>query len=125
MRVNRLATFGTALALILAACSTGASPTPLGSSAPGASSGGAGGSSAIEIKNTAYNPATVTAKVGGKVTWTNNDSVAHTVTLDDNSADSGNLAAGSTFDHTFATAGTFAYHCKIHSSMHGTVTVTP
>ena len=125
MRVNRIATFGTALALILTACSAGASPTPLGSSAPGASSGGATGSSAVEIKNTAYNPATVTAKVGGKVTWTNNDSVAHTVTLDDNSADSGNLAAGSTFDHTFATAGTFAYHCKIHSSMHGTVSVTP
>jgi plastocyanin len=32
---------------------------------------------------------------------------------------------GSTFGHTFATAGTFAYHCKIHSTMHGTVVVTP
>ena len=125
MQVNRIARFATAFALILAACSAGASPTPPGSSAPGASAGVAGGSTAVEIKNTAYNPATVTAKVGGKVTWTNNDSVTHTVTLDDNSADSGDLAAGSTFDHTFATAGTFAYHCKIHSSMHGTVTVTP
>jgi len=123
MRANRIAAFGAALAVILAACSGGASPTPLGSSAPGASSGGAGGSSAVAIKNTAYNPATITAKVGDKVTWTNNDSVTHTVTLDDNSADSGDLAAGATFDHTFASAGTFAYHCKIHSSMHGTVTV--
>ena len=125
MRVDRIARFATAFALILAACSAGASPTPPGSSAPGASSGGAGGSSAVEIKSSTYNPATVTANVGGKVTWTNNDSVTHTVTLDDNSADSGDLAAGSSFDHTFATAGTFAYHCKIHSSMHGTVTVTP
>src|SRR5690349_626613 len=116
MRVNRIAGFATAFVLILAACPAGASPSPVGSSAPGASPGGAGGSSAVEIKNTAYNPATITAKVGDKVTWTNNDSVTHTVTLDDNSADSGDLAAGSTFDHTFATAGTFAYHCKIHSS---------
>jgi plastocyanin len=54
-----------------------------------------------------------------------NEPTAHTVTFDDGSADSGNLAPGSTFDHTFATAGTFAYHCAIHSSMHGTVTVTP
>jgi plastocyanin len=123
MRANRIAALGVALAVILAACSAGASPTPLSSTAPGAASGGAGGSSAVEIKNTAYNPATITAKVGDKVTWTNNDSVTHTVTLDDNSADSGDLAAGATFDHTFTTAGTFAYHCKIHSSMHGTVTV--
>jgi plastocyanin len=125
MRANRIATFGTAITLILAACSGGASPTPLGTTAPGASSGGAGGSSAVEIKNIAFNPAAITVKPGDKVTWTNNDSVTHTVTLDDNSVDSGDLAAGSTFDHAFASAGTFAYHCKIHSSMHGTITVTP
>jgi plastocyanin len=125
MRANRIATFGSALALILAACSAGASPTPLGTTSSGASSSGAGGSTAVEIKNTAFNAATITVKPGDKVTWTNNDSVTHTVTLDDNSVDSGDLAAGSTFDHAFAGAGTFTYHCKIHSSMHGTVTVTP
>jgi plastocyanin len=85
----------------------------------------ASGSSAVEIKNLTYSPATITVKAGTKVTWTNNDTFAHTVTLDDNSVDSGNVAASATFDNTFATAGTFAYHCKIHASMHGTVTVTP
>ena len=38
--------------------------------------------------------------------------------------DSGNVAAGTTFSHTFAAAGTFAFHCNIHSSMKGTITVT-
>jgi plastocyanin len=77
------------------------------------------------MKNIVFNPTSVTVKAGDKVTWTNNDTVAHTVTLDDNSVDSGEVAAGETFANTFATAGTFAYHCKIHSVMHATVTVTP
>ena len=32
---------------------------------------------------------------------------------------SGNIAAGGTFDHTFGTAGTFPYHCTIHAVMTG------
>jgi plastocyanin len=84
----------------------------------------AGGATAVTIKDFAFNPATATATAGSKVTWTNNDTTAHTVTFDDGSADSGNIAPGSTFDHTFATAGTFAYHCTIHSQMKGTVTVS-
>ena len=35
------------------------------------------------------------------------------------------VLSAATFDHAFVAAGTFAYHCKIHASMHGTVTVTP
>jgi plastocyanin len=84
----------------------------------------AGGATPVAIKDFAFNPATTTASAGNKVTWTNSDTTAHTVTFDDGSADSGNLAPGSTFDHTFATAGSFAYHCTIHSQMHGTVTVS-
>lgn len=37
--------------------------------------------------------------------------------------DSGNLPAGSQFAHTFTNTGSFAYRCKIHSGMTGTVTV--
>ena len=109
------------IVLAIAACS-GPSPTPPAAGSAGAS-GGTTGSSAVEIKGLAFNPATITVKTGTTVTWTNNDSTTHTVTLDDNSADSGDVTVGATFDHAFGTAGTFAYHCKIHSSMHGTVTV--
>jgi plastocyanin len=55
------------------------------------------------------------------VTWTNNDSVAHTVTGTDFA--SSQLAPGSTFSHKFTTAGSFDYHCSIHPSMTGNVTV--
>ena len=61
---------------------------------------------------------------GQKVTWTNTDGFPHTVTADNGSFDSGPVAAGTSYARTFKQAGTFAYHCKIHSSMHGTVVVT-
>jgi plastocyanin len=110
--------------MALAACSNSSSsvaPTSATSQAPAAPAGGA---TAVDIKDFAFSPASDSVPAGSKVTWTNSDTTAHTVTFDDGSADSGNLAPGSTFDHTFATAGTFAYHCTIHSQMHGTVTVT-
>jgi plastocyanin len=47
------------------------------------------------------------------------------VTADDASFTSDTIAGGATFSHTFDTAGTFAYHCTIHSQMKATVTVTP
>ena len=61
-----------------------------------------------------FDPASVSVKVGGSVTWTNTGATAHTVTADDGSFDSKSLASGATFSQTFAKAGTFAYHCAIH-----------
>jgi plastocyanin len=37
---------------------------------------------------------------------------------------SGNIAgSGGVFAHTFNTAGSFGYHCAIHTNMTGTITV--
>jgi plastocyanin len=58
------------------------------------------------------------------VTWSNEDSVGHTVTANGGAFGSGTIAPGTSFTRTFATAGTFAYHCSIHPSMTGTITVT-
>lgn len=85
--------------------------------------GAANGS--VSIASFAFSPSTVTVNVGESVTWTNNQAgVPHTVTSDSGAFDSGNLSSGGTFQHTFTTAGTFAYHCNIHPSMQGTVVVT-
>ena len=86
-------------------------------------SAGGGGANAVSIANFAFSPASITVKVGDSVTWTNNDSTTHTVTADDNSFSSGDLAPGATFSFTFPKAGTYAYHCSIHPSMTGTVVV--
>lgn len=77
----------------------------------------------VSIKSIAFSPTTLTVPVGTTVTWTNNDNIMHTVTADDNSFDSGNLAAGGTFYFKFNTAGTFNYHCAIHASMTAKIVV--
>lgn len=80
----------------------------------------------VAIQNFAFSPTAITVKKGTTVTWTNKDSTAHTVTETDgqNGPKSGDLAQGATYTFTFNTAGTFHYHCAIHSEMTGTVTVT-
>jgi plastocyanin len=79
---------------------------------------------AVAISGFSYSPASVTVSVGDTVTWTNSDAQAHTATADDASWDTGPIAgSGGTDSVTFATAGTFPYHCAIHPQMTGTVTV--
>jgi amicyanin len=81
----------------------------------------------VTIKDYAFSPANITVKVGTKVTWTNDDSVGHTVTADDPSSDapaSGTFGKGETYSFTFNKAGTYDYHCEPHPYMKGTVTVT-
>ncbi len=91
-----------------------AAPTP--SSAPA-------DTAAVTIQGFAFGPASINVAVGSSVSWTNQDGTAHTVTADDGSFDSGSLAQGATFSQTFDTPGTYTYHCAIHSSMTGTITV--
>lgn len=79
----------------------------------------------ISIKDFLFVEKNITVKAGTTVTWTNNDIAPHTVTSDTGSVlDSGNLSLGQSFSMTFNTPGTYNYHCAIHPSMTGTVTVT-
>ena len=80
-------------------------------------------SNEVSIVNMSFSASTTKISAGITVTWTNNDNVAHTVTADDNSFTSGNLNKGDQFSHTFGTAGTVPYHCKIHPDMTATVIV--
>jgi plastocyanin len=72
-----------------------------------------------------FDPATITIVVGvnNTVTWTNNDNTLHTITSDSGSFGSGLLNSGDRWSYTFTTAGTYGYHCSIHSWMTGTVIV--
>jgi amicyanin len=66
-------------------------------------------------------PAELRIKKGDTVVWTNTDSMGHTVT--GAGFDSGIIAQGKTYTHTFTTTGTFDYHCTPHPSMVGKVVV--
>lgn len=77
-----------------------------------------------------YNPSPLTVHVGTTVTWTNNDHTGHTVTEGNpsgntpaNGFDSGILAPGKTFTHTFSSPGTIQYYCTLHPTMLGEVIV--
>lgn len=115
------------LAILLTACAPASTPTPplvsptlLPATQPPASSGNEG---KITINNFKFDPASVTVKTGTTITWTNQDSTKHTVTSDDGSWTSAELSTGATFSFTFDKAGTYTYHCSIHTSMKGTIIV--
>jgi nitrite reductase (NO-forming) len=62
--------------------------------------------------------------VGDTVTWTNDDvGVVHTVTAADESFDSGFLAPGESWSHTFTEPGEFEYLCTPHPWMRAEVVV--
>lgn len=66
----------------------------------------------VVINDAAFQPASIRVKAGQLVTWTNNDRVAHSVTVD-GSFDI-RLKRGVSWKRRFSTAGTIAYRCRIH-----------
>jgi plastocyanin len=89
----------------------------------GGGGGGGNNSNKINISGYAFVNNSITVPSGTTITWTNNDGVAHTVTADGGSFDSGNIASGATWSHTFSATGTFTYHCSYHTYMKGTVVI--
>lgn len=77
----------------------------------------------VSIVDYAFTPNNILLNVGQQITFTNNAPMDHTVVADDNSFDSGIIAPGTTFKKTFDTPGTYTFHCRIHPSMTGKITV--
>lgn len=81
---------------------------------------------AVTMQNYAFQPANLHVRVGTTVTWTNSDSVPHTVTFGDSSLkSSGLMQRGDRYSYPFTTAGTFTYSCAVHPNMTAQVVVTP
>ncbi len=91
---------------------------PSGTSVPG-----------CEETNTCFIPSSVTINVGDTVSWSNDDTAAHTVTSGqpakgpDGNFDSSLLMVGKTFDVTFDNSGSYDYFCMVHPWMVGEVQV--
>lgn len=132
MRRHLVASLGLAAALVLtvAACGGAATSSPAPATVPPASEVPASvppaGGDAVTIAGFAFDPASLTVKVGATVTWTNKDTATHTVVWDDGSQGSGSLTdGGAPYARTFDTPGTFAYKCGLHGQMTGTIVVEP
>lgn len=115
-----VATFAATAPTAFADHATASVSMPAGSSVPG-----------CEETNECYIPAEVTVDVGGEVTWSNDDTAAHTVTSgtpsDADSVgalfDSSLVLGGATFSWKFEEAGTVDYFCIVHPWMQGVVVV--
>jgi plastocyanin len=123
MRHLRLLSLTVLTFALLAACGPAASPqTSVGATSPAATSPAAGGS-AVTIVDFAFQPATLTVKVGDTVTWTSQGDAPHTVKWSDGTPEADQIAKGGTYTRTFDAAGSFPYVCGIHGQMTGTITV--
>ncbi|MDC4231260.1 MAG: plastocyanin/azurin family copper-binding protein [Nitrosopumilus sp.] len=82
-----------------------------------------------EETNECFIPYEVSVAVGTTVTWSNDDTAAHTVTSgtissSDGLFDSSIFMAGKSFEFTFNDAGTYDYFCMVHPWMTGIVQVS-
>jgi plastocyanin len=84
---------------------------------------GAQPTTTVSIQDFFFSPANVTVEPGTTVTWVNEGNVPHTVTSDDGQFNSGVLMPGDSYTVVFKGRGTITYHCSIHPSMMGSVTV--
>src|ERR1700710_148987 len=81
-----------------------------------------GSGSAVALKGFQFGPGGVDGQVGDKVTWTNRDGATHAIRGEETDpAQSKDLKTGDSYSFTFTKAGTYAFVCSIHSSMHGTI----
>jgi plastocyanin len=91
---------------------------PEGSGAPG-----------CDETNECYIPFNVSISAGEEITWSNDDTAAHTVTSGspsdgpDGNFDSGLFMAGETFSATLDESGEYPYFCMVHPWMLGNITV--
>lgn len=71
-----------------------------------------------------FDPPQINVPTGSIVSWTNADSIQHTVTSDEQGLfDAGPISPGDTFENVFDSTGEFGYHCAIHPFMTGVVMV--
>jgi plastocyanin len=93
------------------------------SSGSSASSASSTTGTSITIKDFKFSPTPLTAKVGSSITVTNDDGTDHELKENDGSFDTGRFSSGSK-SFTVSKAGTFAYHCDVHTYMTGVIQIT-
>jgi plastocyanin len=97
----------------------GAATTATGTPTPAT-----GGQLAVTMRNFAFSPERVDARVGQTVRWTNEDDAEHNVVAEGAGGfRSPNFGKGGTYEHRLTRRGTIAYVCTIHPGMRGRIVV--
>ena len=124
VRRPALAGLMAAATLAFAACGGSSSGSQAPAAAGACSVGSGGGGTPVTIQGFAFPSAPIAIAKGGSVTFTNSDSTTHTVTMDGGACEAGRVGPATSTTITFTVAGTYAFHCAIHSSMKGSVVVS-
>jgi len=111
------------LCVLLAGCSEATTP-----SVPAANISIIPGAVAQGVNGFTPNPLRRDASAGYRVTWVNGDfngtaGTQHWLISDEGRFDTGPLDPSQSFTFTFPHPGTYAYHCKNHLTMTGTITI--
>ena len=107
--------WGGLIAAIIALALPGCHADPIGQPPPG--------TVFVAVRDSFFQPDTVTVPLGKSVRWTNGGAVYHTVISDSVLWQSGLIAPRTWFEVRLDTAGTFPYHCSQHAGMTGVVIV--
>ena len=75
----------------------------------------------VQMKNLAYSPETITARVGDRVAWANHDIFTHSATTPDFNVV---LKPGASGGVRLLKPGTINYTCTFHPGMKGQIVVT-
>lgn len=79
----------------------------------------------VFIENNKFNPPDRKIIARSEVNFVNFDKTAHQIVADDESFDTGRIAAGRSKKIPFLKSGKYPYHCSIHPEMKGTIVVDP
>lgn len=112
------------VALVVVACGDGS--TSPGTEDGATTTGAPGGGPEVVLSDITFEPSEITVEPGTTITFVHEDGgIPHTVTADDGSFDSGQMADGDSFTVTVEEAGEIPFFCEIHpDQMQGTIQVT-
>jgi plastocyanin len=124
MRRLCLASLAALATVALSACGgTTSSPAGVGATSSAVASTGliceksdaaTTGSVEVTIKDFAFDPQPVQAKVDQPIVWGNDDSAPHTASLADGSCGTDQISGGANAALVFHAAGTYTYQCNVH-----------
>jgi plastocyanin len=106
----------------VAACGADQQPNPVGPTPPAPSTTVTIDIAEMNGPNSFY-PSPGSVGAGQTVVWRNGDRLTHHVVFDAIQVDAGTTAPGTSSQPIAVAAGTWTYHCAIHPSMVGTLTV--
>jgi plastocyanin len=119
IRPTSLATLAV-LGVMASACGSSSPATPTPTTPPADATINIAGISG----SSSFVPSPTTVSLGQRVIWNNVDTRNHDIIQDANGFTTPIIAPGAAAAPvTMSTRGTFAYHCGIHPSMVGTITV--